>query len=376
MVSSGLSLGEYKDMRDDNDYDVTDAVPLLPKEEEEETNQTSGWISFVVALVTIVSLVAMTEFMNLQSNGAPYQTFWFSASSSIFVFPVYLIHQLRTRDGVTVSGILNESMKCGFASWTRFLLMVVPSTILFTTQFYMYLKGSYMAPSSTVIAIFNGSAGLIYILSVFVLKERFSWLKMIAVLVCIGGVIMVALASGGGSESFPLSWLGEVFAAVSAVILSVYLIHFNYYIRKPIMGLICLYISTNSLTMILLLWIPIPIFNFTGIEACALPVDYKQWLYVIGVAVSILSSNLAVWIGTPYTSPTFIAIANILAIPCSYGVDMLKDYLTKGIRPVISPLFIAGIVLIILGFIVLNFNIGRLFKRMMNRRTSKNYQRT
>jgi len=324
---------------------------ISPKEDP----KISVWISLTIAVLIIVTLVGMTELANWETDGKPFQTFWVASVASIFVYPVWLIHHQYFHPEDTVAHTTTHCMLQAFQNWSNFFIMIIPSTIMFSAQFTLFLMSSSRAPSSIVISIFNASAGLIYALSVFILKHKFSWVKMGAVFLCIGGVAMVSLSHQAGSGSGG-SWIGLLMAGFSAVMISVYIIHFNYYIRLQHMGLICLYISGFGAVELLLLWTPILPMYYLGVENVGFPADAQGWLVASGIATCIFISNLAVWIGTPYTSPIFIAVANILAIPFSFLFDKVKELIEH--KPIdISALSIAGMGLIAIGFIFINIEI-------------------
>ncbi|XP_057773469.1 uncharacterized vacuolar membrane protein YML018C isoform X4 [Salvia miltiorrhiza] len=88
-------------------------------------------------------------------------------------------------------------------------------------------KGRWMrwriAKSNTILS--SASSLFTFVVAVVFLGEKFTWLKLISVLLCMGGVIIVSLgdSGSGSSEVAPNPALGDILSLLSAAFYSVYI---------------------------------------------------------------------------------------------------------------------------------------------------------
>jgi drug/metabolite transporter (DMT)-like permease len=226
--------------------------------------------------------------------------------------------------------------------------------------YYLYNFALKFTSPGSDIAIFNSSAVFGYILSVIFLKESITSMKVFAVVLCLFGVALITY----GDEDiltnhhvyFSLEHiLGDALSLGSAVLYASYLVHLSWFLGEPNVIVVTLYTLVVGLFTLLIFWIVIPVLDILHLEAFELPPNMEAWIIFLLAVILCFAENIVVYYGVAYTSPLFIIIAGTLTIPVTVGVDDLISFETN--TPIhYSVIRIAGMVLIIFGFITLYIN--------------------
>jgi len=164
-----------------------------------------------------------------------------------------------------------------------------------------------MTTASDLTAIYNCSAFFAYVFSVPILHERLRWSKVSAVGVAIAGVFIVAYGdttpakhgskSGGGTggtqgptDDTSNRSLGNLVIGVGSVLYGLYEVLYKKYACPPegtspgrSMIFANLFGTLIGSFTLLVLWIPLPILHFTGIERFELPRGEAAWMLLISV---------------------------------------------------------------------------------------------
>jgi len=248
-------------------------------------------------------------------------------------------------------------------TWKRLGLTVFVSGFMWICGYSAYFVSLALTSAESGVAIYNSSAVWVFIFSAIFLGERVSIIKSFAILFCICGTVMISFGDVGTTQqsqgaSYPLGWLGDIICGISAVIFAAYSVHYKFYLNKfkePGMSLVALYISTLGLFNLLFYWPVILVLNVSGLEIFEWP-SLQDLPFFALMQLLVFVLDIVIWIGIPLTSPLFIALANVLAIPCAvvvdYTVSVLQNQLTS-----LQPLKLGGIALIILGFGALELRI-------------------
>jgi drug/metabolite transporter (DMT)-like permease len=235
-----------------------------------------------------------------------------------------------------------------------------------------------MTSPSDLTAIYNCSAFFAYVFSVPILKDKIRFDKSFAVIVAIIGVLVVAYGDakptkhggksggsvGGGpqdKEAIEASTrvLGNLIIGVGSVLYGLYEVLYKRLACPPEgcspgRGMIFAntfgsLIGTFTLTV---LWIPLPILHWTGLETFQLPQGEAAWLLVISVlANAVFSGSFLILISL--TSPVLSSVSALLTI----FLVAIVDWLWTGIP--LSPAAIVGGLLIIAAFILLTWSTYR-----------------
>jgi drug/metabolite transporter (DMT)-like permease len=229
-----------------------------------------------------------------------------------------------------------------------------------------------MTTPSDLTAIYNCSAFFAYAFSVPLLKEKLRWDKSFAVLVAIIGVLVVAY----GGKNTPASpdakdpekeaenrLLGNIIIGVGSVLYGLYEVLYKRLAcppegTSPGRGMIFANTFGSLIGAFTLgvLWIPLPILHYTGLEAFQLPRGEQAWMMMISVIANVTFSGCFLVL-ISLTSPVLSSVAALLTIFLVAIVDWLLT------NEALSPGAIVGGLLIIGAFILLTWST---FKEMQD----------
>ncbi|KAF2087335.1 hypothetical protein K490DRAFT_73734 [Saccharata proteae CBS 121410] len=235
-----------------------------------------------------------------------------------------------------------------------------------------------LTTASDLTAIYNCSAFFAYAFSIPLLHERLRWGKVLAVGVAIVGVLVVAYGdtkpgkhgskSGGGTggDKMPPEADEASNRALGNIIIGIGSVLYGFYEVFPGRGMIFAntfggLVGAFTLTV---LWIPIPILHYTGIETFELPHGEAAWMLAISVlANAIFSGSFLVLISL--TSPVLSSVAALLTI---FIVAIVDQLLPPPLNSPLSPAAIVGGILIIGAFFMLSWST---YKEMEEERRKK-----
>ncbi|KAM0555041.1 hypothetical protein ACHAPJ_006389 [Fusarium lateritium] len=231
-----------------------------------------------------------------------------------------------------------------------------------------YIAVSLTTPSDLT-AIYNCSAFFAYVFSVPLLHEPLRLDKSIAVLIAIGGVLVVAYGDtkeGGGGETESVEagnrFLGNLVIGIGSVLYGLYEVLYKRYACPPEgcspgrgMVFANTFGSLIGLFTLTVLWIPLPIIDFLGIEKFEIPAASTCWLILLAVlSNATFSGSFLVLISL--TSPVLSSVAALLTI----FIVAIVDWMITG-EP-LSFAAIAGGAMIIVAFLGLTWSTYREMK--------------
>src|SRR5271169_2603171 len=204
------------------------------------------------------------------------------------------IHSLRT----TAAHILSESpyaMRPNLSPQKYMFIVIATLTITLTIAASTWFLSVSLTSASDVTAMYNCSAFFAYAFSIPILGERFRKDKAFAVGLAICGVFLMAWATNDDSGSIAAHrrFIGDAIIACGAVLYGLYEV--LYKARACAVSPIGPYRSilfSNACTTgiglftLCVMWIPLPILHFTGLETFELP-SPKAALFL---GISILSN--------------------------------------------------------------------------------------
>ncbi|KAF5022397.1 hypothetical protein F66182_5537 [Fusarium sp. NRRL 66182] len=227
-----------------------------------------------------------------------------------------------------------------------------------------YIAVSLTTPSDLT-AIYNCSAFFAYVFSVPLLKEPLRLDKSIAVLIAIAGVLVVAYGDtkeGTASVEAGNRFLGNLVIGIGSVLYGLYEVLYKRYACppegcSPSRGMIFAntFGSLIGLFTLTVLWIPLPILDFLGIEKFEIPAASTCWLILFAVlSNATFSGSFLVLISL--TSPVLSSVAALLTI----FLVALVDWMITG-EP-LSFAAIAGGAMIVVAFLGLTWSTYREMK--------------
>ncbi|GMF10916.1 unnamed protein product [Phytophthora lilii] len=197
--------------------------------------------------------------------------------------------------------------------------------------------------SSTILSATSSVFTLI--LAVWILKERFTWMKALGVLLCMAGncTTLAKDSTGGISEGF---W-GDVCALVGAIMYGVYTTAIRKYLPDDAGMSVSLFFGFVGLFSLIVLAIFCIIFNYTGVESLqGLTWEIVGLLFVQGLLNNVLADYL--WaVAIIYTSTTTATIGLSLTVPMAIFSDWIVNDIKPGWATFVSSILVLG------GFVVL-----------------------
>ncbi|XP_069080785.1 solute carrier family 35 member F5 isoform X2 [Pleurodeles waltl] len=207
------------------------------------------------------------------------------------------------------------------------------------------------ALSETQVAIVNilsSTSGLFTLIlaSVFPSNsgDRFTLSKLIAVVLSIGGIVLVSLS--GSDETRGKDKLGSLWSLVGAMLYAVYIVMIKRKVDREDKLDIPMFFGFVGLFNLLLLWPGFFLLHYTGFEAFEFPSNLVLMYIVInGLIGTVLSEFLWLW-GCFLTSSLIGTLALSLTIPLSILADMCLQ------KVQFSWVFFAGAIPVFLSFFI------------------------
>jgi len=199
--------------------------------------------------------------------------------------------------------------------------------------------------SSTVIS--NTSTLWTFLLSVCVLREGFKWLKVLGVVLCIGGNLMTTFSDSSTSNKGETA-LGDLVCMFSAFMYGVYTVCIRHQIPDESAVSLPLFFGFLGLINMLLLFPVVVVLHCTGVEDLS-GVGFETLGLIVakGILDNVVSDYL--WaLGVLLTTPTVATIGLSLTIPLA----IISDLFLRAIPPTWMSLGSAA--LVIAGFLTIN----------------------
>ena len=246
----------------------------------------------------------------------------------------------------------------------------IVSTALTVAGLSWYVAVALTTPSDLT-AIYNCSAFFAYVFSVPLLREPLRLDKSIAVLIAIGGVLVVAYGdtngTGEGDESGPDTtagsrFIGNVVIGIGSVLYGLYEVMYKRYACPPDgvspgrgVSFAMTFGALIGIFTLTVLWIPLPILHWLDIERFELPDATTGWLVLAAVlSNATFSGSFLVLISL--TSPVLSSVAALLTI----FIVAITDWFITG-EPLTMGAIIGG-TMIIIAFLGLSWSTYREMK--------------
>lgn len=211
-----------------------------------------------------------------------------------------------------------------------------------------YLAVSMTTPSDLT-AIYNCSAFFAYAFSIPLLKERLHMGKIVAVAIAILGVLIVAYGdgnsdSGAGEINGGTRFLGNIIIGVGSVLYGLYEVLYKRFACPPegtsafrSVTFANTFGSMIGMFTVFVLWIPIPILHWTGIEPFEVPTGRAAWLLFWSIVMNMsFAGSFLVLISL--TSPVFSSVASLLTI----FIVAMSDWFMTG-KPLSGASMLGGV---------------------------------
>ena len=270
-------------------------------------------------------------------------TYFIRSSYTIFLFVAVIIRLIQMK--LDKEKYMWSKLKRRY--WKLFLACTMLSLIGITSALSWYVSLP-LIPVSANTAIYNSQCVGVFIFSVLILKEKINLWKVLAILLCVGGVVMIALGGKQSKSATGNSAWGYLAVAISMVSYSLYEVLYKKWIEEEPNheklveeeGLVTpetpleeeekgafdnvveafLVIGFIGLITLFVFWIGIPIANATGLEKFEFPTS-KDWEVLFINALLDTTFNVFLLISISFSNPLFVSIVSLLTIPTSVVAD-------------------------------------------------------
>lgn len=256
-------------------------------------------------------------------------------------------------------------------TWKDWILRVAfLSTVSFLFEWTWYLSLRRTSASINV-TIYDTSSAFVYILSLIMLNEVFSFTKAFAVLLCVIGAIIVAiLGDGTPSKHYSVSssyssfvtesetvgdWLGYLELMISVFLYSLYTVLYSKICIDPTQpNSIANSFKTSwliGICTLLIDWVFVLFSYYTGLDEYVK--DDFTTEAVSGLVVICLINGLycaSCLTAITLSGPIWVSIALLLSVP----VSIVGDAVLSGFR--LSFLGYVGVIFICIGFVIIDFS--------------------
>lgn len=171
----------------------------------------------------------------------------------------------------------------------------------------------------------------------------------VAVGLSLMGVVLVALADGGGSSGRHDSIIGNSLSLFSSLMYACYIVLLKLAVQDESRVNMSLFFGFVGISNMVFLWPLMFVLDWTGLEDMGLPGDAATWLFLmINALVGTVLSDYIWLLSVLYTTPLISTIGLSLSTP----VAMVSDYLL--FDKTFSDMYLAGSGLVVLGFLAIN----------------------
>lgn len=300
-------------------------------------------IGVAIVIGIAFSWVGATQFAQSTYStdfNAPFFITWFATAWMVLVFPLYSLPSLFR--GKQISSFYRKSEAVfgnrGLQIRTLFQYMG-PFCLIWVVTNYLYVRALGVIRATDVTALFSSCSAFVYIFSLLWLQEKLGIVKVSAVVMCIGGIVMMAYAEGFEGANT----VGVILSVGAAIGAALYKVWFKRIMGDATLGQVSLFLSCLGLLSTLLLWPIVVIFHYTHYED--LKWRHIPWKYLCGKAVLSLIFNFLINFGIAFTYPLFISLGTVLGIP----INALTDFTFRGAE--FGSYKIVAALSIVLGFL-------------------------
>ncbi|KAK6021705.1 hypothetical protein OSTOST_12617 [Ostertagia ostertagi] len=223
---------------------------------------------------------------------------------------------------------------------------------------------------------------MVYLLAVLILHDKFVPMKVLSVVMAVGGVVVMSLGgemkaqwegitlsvSSAASAAF-YKVLSVVMAVGGVVVMSLggemkaqwegitllSIVLFKRYLGSANLGQVSLFMTCLGFLNLLCNWIPALVLLLTDVEH--IEMAYVPWAPVCGAALLSLLFNFLINFGIALLHPLVVSVGMLMGIPLNTVIDVLFRHVN------LTTNFIIGTALIMASFVLIVFPYELLFRR-------------
>jgi drug/metabolite transporter (DMT)-like permease len=309
-----------------------------------------------LALVIVGSQVSGTfvaQYIQHQHFSTGYAVMYFSTSFMFFALsPALLIWYRKKRvpsirdEFAFVSVEQQQPPQHYWPFLHQLLFLPLPFALLWVCANYAYIFALAHTSSSSALALEQCATVWVFVVSIVWLRDvRVTIWKILAIVCCVGGVVVVSVADRLLQQSQQQEgWLGDVLVIASTVATAAYLVFQKRFLSSLSLRALLLFLAILGCWVCVLLWFPLPILSVTGVEVFAWPAGIG-WAWLLLNALLGLSFNVTLNYAVIVASPLLVRLCVAATIPVSFVVDLIIGGAFDGMR-------LGGALMVLAGFIV------------------------
>eukprot|EP01084_Bolivina_argentea_P291741 501439_1 len=338
---------------------------LTTTADQSETAKSISFKSKISAIACIIISISswvgasyvIKDVQTEEEYDKPFFMMYCSTVAYILLFIPWLLIKIYSK--LNSNKYETEQLQNTMQSFDKFKILLLPSAILglinvFVEYFWALSLTETMVSLNT--ALSQSECAIIYILSIIFLSTKVSFQKIIGVVICLSGVMVIAFAAyteemnADDSVTYN-SFKGVMECFASALLSSILVIGIDYVDDKyfdenhPTQDLFFLQ-SIMGLVVLLLYWPIVILFNELDIETFDLPQTSAQWNGFIWTMVLNLAFFGSYFAAIVFTNAVFVAVMLLFALPTAYFTDIVVHGYSSNIWGY------AGTVCIIIGFLL------------------------
>ncbi|KAM9979820.1 hypothetical protein ACTFIZ_006054 [Dictyostelium cf. discoideum] len=245
----------------------------------------------------------------------------------------------------SINAETGETINTGI-TFKKLFIISIPMSILFVGLNWIWMLAISMTEVSISTALYQSASVFCFFLSIIILKEKVKILKTISVIIFMGGIVGIAIATIGTSKGeYPHAIKGEILMIISAAMWGLYEVLTSKFIGDANRTIVHTYMGLIAFVN-LILGIPvIVILNITKFEPFSLPSASVFGMLLLNALVGFSVNYLINW-GLSVTSPLFVRSGELMVIVAT----LLFDIIIKHMK--LPLLALPGYSLIVIGFIL------------------------
>ena len=320
-------------------------------------------ISLIIAGIIIVALVSGTFLSKaIQTDPLDYHRPYFlqylgSSFMVLLLIPVvfgyYIKNGLASPHPWHALDVSLTTATSNNINSMRLFLFSGGFSILWIGANYLYQFSLYYTSGSSALGLEQCATVFVFIGSVIFLRdERITIVKVVCVLLCIAGALLVAFADYDVSRN---NGIGDAIVVASTVFTAAYMICQKRFLNGISLIHVSVFLGFLGFWIIVVFWFPLFILNSTKVEIFSFPSGYVFGLIVVSSVIGIIF-NATLNFGLIFTSPLFVRISIIMTIPVSFIVDLIisREFLWMKLL---------GSLVIVMGFVGFSIETWRLSRK-------------
>ena len=335
-------------------------------------------VGLFISFFIISNSISQGEYSQYAYKSINFANYWFLnyfiGCYMIFSFPLYycleflflyIFGLIKSRGKLNLKSFsatnyrrVKSKFRDSPLSWKRFLLLIFPLGLCSFGSGWLWFISLNLMPVSLNTTLFQSIVIFVFILSVVFLKEKASLLKILAIIIALSGILLIMFGATKDSASSSRDFtstsviIGSFLVLLSSFLYACYEIIFVKFIASvhPAMEIhqVLAFQSFIGIYIVAFLWPGIPLEILLFDLPSVFEFDEDVWMFLLIDGVLAFTYYIAYTLGIVVTSPLYITMSTLLAIPTAGVIDHFLYGDTYGIWS------LCGAILIVSGIILIN----------------------